>query len=103
MIGVRPIFKLTKGLALTTDLSYILNFKQHYDYAGNSFSFYQGNINLYNNQLDLIKPKKEGVKLIVDNTIINNLKSFKRVFISEEIPCVLQFYDGDIEIIIKHK
>ncbi|MDB4302822.1 hypothetical protein N9936_00430 [bacterium] len=43
MLGVRPIFKLTKGLALTTDLSYILNFKQHYDYAGQSFAFYQGN------------------------------------------------------------
>ena len=38
MLGVRPIFKLTKGLALTTDLSYILNFKQHYDYAGVSFA-----------------------------------------------------------------
>ena len=37
MLGVRPIFKLTKGLALTTDFSYILNFKQHYDYAGVSF------------------------------------------------------------------
>ena len=37
MLGIRPMFRLTKGLALTTDLSYILNFKQHYDYAGRSF------------------------------------------------------------------
>jgi hypothetical protein len=37
-LGVRPLFKLTRGIALTTDLSYIINFKQHYDYAGVSFS-----------------------------------------------------------------
>ena len=37
MLGIRPMFKLTRGLALTTDLSYIVNFKQHYDYAGRSF------------------------------------------------------------------
>lgn len=37
IIGVRPMFKLTSNLALTTDLSYIVNFKQHYDYAGRSF------------------------------------------------------------------
>ena len=42
MLGVRPIFKLTKGLALTTDLSYILNFKQHYDYAGVIFPKREG-------------------------------------------------------------
>ena len=38
ILGVRPMFKLTKGLALTTDFSYLVNFKQHYDYAGVSFS-----------------------------------------------------------------
>ena len=37
ILGVRPMFKLTSNLALTTDLSYIVNFKQHYDYAGRSF------------------------------------------------------------------
>ena len=38
MLGIRPIFKLTRGIALTTDLSYIVNFKQHYDYAGRTFN-----------------------------------------------------------------
>jgi exodeoxyribonuclease VII large subunit len=64
-------------------------------------SFYQGNINLYNNQLDLIKPQKEGLKLVVGDEIIKNLKSFKKVLTSKEIPCILEFYDGTIEIIIK--
>jgi len=37
ILGVRPMFRISRGLALTTDLSYIVNFKQHYDYAGRSF------------------------------------------------------------------
>jgi len=37
IVGVRPMFKLSDTFALTTDLSYLVNFKQHYDYAGNSF------------------------------------------------------------------
>ena len=37
ILGVRPMFKLARGLALTSDLSCILNFKQHYDYGGRSF------------------------------------------------------------------
>ena len=37
ILGVRPMFKISRGIALTTDLSYIVNFKQHYDYAGRSF------------------------------------------------------------------
>ena len=38
IIGVRPMLKLSDTFALTSDLSYLVNFKQHYDYAGNSFA-----------------------------------------------------------------
>jgi len=34
MIGITPLFKITDRIAITTDLSYIVNFKQHYDYGG---------------------------------------------------------------------
>jgi len=34
MIGITPLFKVTDRIAITTDLSYIVNFKQHYDYGG---------------------------------------------------------------------
>ncbi len=33
-IGITPKFKISKRVALTTDLSYIVNFKQHYNYGG---------------------------------------------------------------------
>ncbi len=34
IIGVTPHVKITDRLAITTDLSYIVSFKQHYDYGG---------------------------------------------------------------------
>ena len=34
IIGVTPQVKITDRLAITTDLSYIVSFKQHYDYGG---------------------------------------------------------------------
>ncbi|MDB4280258.1 hypothetical protein N9863_01425 [Flavobacteriaceae bacterium] len=38
IFGVRPMFKLSDRFALTTDLSYLLNFKQDYGYSGVSFT-----------------------------------------------------------------
>ena len=37
IFGVRPMFRLSDRFALTTDLSYLLNFKQDYGYSGVSF------------------------------------------------------------------
>jgi hypothetical protein len=37
IVGVRPMFKISNSIALTTDLSYIVNIRQHYDYGGESF------------------------------------------------------------------
>ncbi|MBE9490621.1 MAG: hypothetical protein IMY67_10035 [Bacteroidetes bacterium] len=34
IIGLTPQVKITDRLAITTDLSYIVSFKQHYDYGG---------------------------------------------------------------------
>ncbi len=33
-IGITPKYKISNRVALTTDLSYIVNFKQHYNYGG---------------------------------------------------------------------
>ncbi len=34
MIGITPLIRITDRIAITTDLSYIVNLKQHYDYGG---------------------------------------------------------------------
>jgi OOP family OmpA-OmpF porin len=34
IIGVTPLFKITDGIALSTDLSYILNYKQDHYFDG---------------------------------------------------------------------
>jgi hypothetical protein len=37
ILGIRPMFKISNSIALTTDLSYIVNIRQHYGYGGESF------------------------------------------------------------------
>lgn len=34
IIGLTPLFKVSDRFAITTDFSYIINLKQHYDYGG---------------------------------------------------------------------
>ncbi len=34
IIGITPLFKVADRISITTDLSYILSFKQHYNYSG---------------------------------------------------------------------
>jgi len=34
IIGITPLFKVSDRIAITTDFSYIVNIKQHYDYGG---------------------------------------------------------------------